>query len=137
MESTDTIVYKYNKIFYKISQILSIPFRIWFKHWPLPCFFSTFVAARPNENYHIKKLLSFEIPSSTEWGINNKFVPNYFVDIQKYQKKKFLLLDQYRLEMKKPPHPRSVVNINALSIYRGGIVGLKHAEAFYVNKIIN
>ena len=39
--------------------------------------------------------------------------------------------------MKKPPHPRSVVNINALSIYRGGIVGLKHAEAFYVNKIIN
>ena len=30
--------------------------------------------------------------------------------------------------MRNPPHPRSLKNINALSIYRGGVVGLKHAS---------
>ena len=54
-------------------------------------FFSTFVASRPNNDYTIKKLLSFEIPSSTDWGINQHgrlFCPNYFVDTHKYIKKK-------------------------------------------------
>ena len=47
-------------------------------------FFSTFIACRPNKDFKIKKFLSFEIPSSTDWGINNNgrlFNPNYFVDI--------------------------------------------------------
>ncbi len=101
-------------------------------------FFSTFVASRPNKNFQIQKLLSFEIPSSTDWGINNKiFTPNYFVDIHKYQKKKIRLLNQYKYEMRSSPHPRSLKNINALSVYRGGIVGLKHAEAFYLNRSIS
>ena len=101
-------------------------------------FFSTFVASRPNKNFQIQKLLSFEVPSSTDWGINNKiFTPNYFVDINKYQKKKIRLLNQYKYEMRSSPHPRSLKNINALSVYRGGIVGLKHAEAFYLNRSIS
>ena len=39
--------------------------------------------------------------------------------------------------MRQAPHPRSIKNINALSIFRGGVVGLNYAEAFFVNKIIN
>ena len=101
-------------------------------------FFSTFVASRPNNDFSIKKLLSFEIPSSTDWGVFNKsFIPNYFVDIQKYKKKKENLLKFYKYEMRQAPHPRSIKNINALSIFRGGVVGLNYAEAFFVNKIIN
>ena len=102
-------------------------------------FFSTFVACRPNNSFFVKKLLSFEIPSSTDWGIsyNNKnFCPNYFVDINKFLKKKLKLLDCYKFEMRKAPHPRSIKNIKALSNYRGGIVGVENAEAFIVNKII-
>ena len=38
--------------------------------------------------------------------------------------------------MRKAPHSRSIKNINALSIVRGGTVGLHYAEAFYINKII-
>lgn len=102
-------------------------------------FFSTFVASRPNNDFHIKKLLSFEIPSSTDWGINNNgrfFNPNYFVDISKVVKKKEKLLNQYKFELRKAPHSRSIKNINSLSIVRGGIVGVNNAEAFYINKIV-
>ena len=103
-------------------------------------FFSTFVASRPNSEFKIKKLLSFEIPSSTDWGINSRgriFNPNYFVDISRYSKKKERLLNQYKFEMRKPPHSRSIKNINALSIFRGGMAGLHKAEAFFINKIID
>lgn len=103
-------------------------------------FFSTFVACRPNKNFKVKKLLSFEIPSSTDWGIanNNKiFSPNYFVDISNFVKKKENLLKQYKFELRSAPHPRSIKNINSLGVYRGGIVGLKHAEAFLINKILD
>ena len=103
-------------------------------------FFSTFVASRPNSEFKIKKFLSFEIPSSTDWGINSNnrsFDPNYFVDILKDSKKKELLLNQYKFEMRKPPHSRSIKNINALSIVRGGVVGIHKAEAFFINRIID
>ena len=103
-------------------------------------FFSTFVASRPNKSFLIKKLLSFEIPSSTDWGINNNgrlFCPNYFVDISKFLKKKEKLINEYKFELREAPHSRSIKNINALSIVRGGTVGLNYAESFYINKIIN
>ncbi len=103
-------------------------------------FFSTFVASRPSKNFEIKKLLSFEIPSSTDWGINNNgrlFAPNYFVDIKKYIKKKIILLNKYKFEMRQPPHSRSIKNITSLSVFRGGSVGFHNAEAFYVNKILS
>ncbi len=102
-------------------------------------FFSTFVASRPSKDFEIKKLLSFEIPSSTDWGINSSgrlFNPNYFVDIKKYIKKKKILLNHYKYEMRQPPHSRSMKNIISLSIFRGGAVGFYNAEAFYVNKIL-
>ena len=101
-------------------------------------FYSTFVASRPNKDFKIRKLLSFEIPSSTDWGIANKsFIPNYFVDIKKYKSKKEKLLTFYKHEMRFPPHSRSIKNLNSLSIFRGGIVGLDYAEAFLVNRIID
>jgi hypothetical protein len=39
--------------------------------------------------------------------------------------------------MRLPPHSRSIKNLNSLSIFRGGIVGLDYAEAFLVNRIID
>ena len=103
-------------------------------------FFSTFIACRPNKDFKIKKFLSFEIPSSTDWGINNNgrlFNPNYFVDIKKFLSTKEKLLNEYKFEMREAPHSRSIKNINSISIVRGGVVGLHHAECFYVNKVID
>ena len=53
------------------------------------------------------------------------------------QKKKEKLLKFYKYEMRRPPHSRSIKNINSLSIFRGGVVGLNNAEAFFVNKIVD
>ena len=59
------------------------------------------------------------------------------MDIKKYLSSKEILLNEYKFEMREAPHSRSTKNINAISIVRGGVVGLHHAEAFYVNKILD
>ena len=48
-------------------------------------FDATMIATRPTPNSKINKVICYETPSSTEWG-NEKFFPNYFVDIQKVSK---------------------------------------------------
>ena len=58
------------------------------------------------------------------------------MDIKKYIKKKIILLNQYKFEMRQSPHSRSIKNITSLSVFRGGSVGFHNAEAFYVNKIL-
>ena len=48
-------------------------------------------ATRPKPNSFVKKIYSFEVLSSTNWSINNSglvFVPNYFLNISKFLKKK-------------------------------------------------
>ena len=102
------------------------------------CNEAVLVAARPNKNSKLKKLLAFEIPSSTEWshGIFQNFTPSYYVDIEKFINLKIKILKFYDYELRKFPHPRSTENIIALSKLSGSIVGLKNAEKFEVIKII-
>ena len=102
-------------------------------------FFSTFVASRPNKNFKIQRLLSFEIPSSTDWLFIIKFSsPNYSLIHTNIKKKKIKLLNQYKYEMRNPPHPRSPQKILTLYLFiGGGVVGLKHAEAFLIHKILD
>lgn len=48
-------------------------------------------AIRPQPGLSVKKILSFETPSSSEWSspsMGSPFVPNYFVDISKHMEKK-------------------------------------------------
>ena len=42
---------------------------------------ATLTACRPLNN-KIKKLISFEVPSSTEWNYPQSFNPNYFINIE-------------------------------------------------------
>ena len=57
----------------------------------------------------------------------------YFVDIKKYIKKKIILLNKYKFEMRQPPHSRSVKNITSLSVFRGGSVGFHNACLLYTS----
>ena len=52
---------------------------------------------RPTPEETEKKILCFEILSSTEWSDKNKqiFCPNYFVDISKFIDKKLTALKIY------------------------------------------
>lgn len=96
-------------------------------------FEATIIATRPQNNFLIKKILTFEIPSSTDsnfYSVTSNFCPNYFVDIGGQVNLKMKILKKYQNEMKKYPHYRSLVGIKNLSMYRGNIVSLKFAEAF-------
>jgi len=86
------------------------------------------VAARPVGN-NIKKILAYETPSETEWGIK-PFTPNIYVNITGTMDDKLKAMKCYKSELRKYPHPRSLENITVLAKHRGAEVGLLAAEAF-------
>ena len=93
-------------------------------------FETSLVATRPI-NHKIKKILSYECLSETEWGQPiEPFTPNVYVDISDTIKTKIEAMKAYESEIKPYPHPRSLEMINILAKMRGGVVGLNAAEAF-------
>ena len=112
-------------IFTHSNSDLNIDHRITFQ--------STLTACRPQKNSFVRKLYSYEVPSSTEWSfgkISQNFQPNYFVNIEKNIKNKIKSLKFYKSELREFPHPRSIKNIQNISSVRGSSVGLKNAESF-------
>jgi len=90
-------------------------------------------ACRPQPMCSVRRLLSFETASSTEWqtaGSYLPFQPNYFENVSKYIKLKMKALIAYDSEMRDYPHPRSLKNVENLAKLRGSSVGFKTAEAF-------
>lgn len=93
-------------------------------------FDAALVATRPINN-KIKKILSYETLSNTEWGQPiEPFVPNVYVDISETIDKKMEAMKIYESELKAYPHPRSLEVIEALAKKRGSEAGVKFAEAF-------
>jgi N-acetylglucosamine malate deacetylase 1 len=102
---------------------------------------SVITACRPQKKNPVKKLLFFEIPSSTDWQIGNKknnvFNPNWFEDISKTRSLKIKALKAYKTEIRKWPHPRSIKGINSLMQVRGATAGFNFAEAFVLGRFKN
>ena len=95
-------------------------------------FDSTLIAARPGLS-SVETIFSYELPGFVKVSFN----PNVFENIQKEFPKKLKALKQYKSEIMKFPHPRSLESIENLSIYRGIQSGLQKAEAFeLIKKII-
>jgi len=91
---------------------------------------ATVTATRPSKNTHVKEVISFEIPSSTEWYFPAEFSPNVFVDITKQINSKINALKKYKHEIRQFPHPRSVVALEAIAKRWGSVSGFQYAEAF-------
>ena len=90
-------------------------------------------ACRPIPGQPVKRLLSFEVASSTEWqppGSAPAFQPNWFVDISAQWKCKREALAAYTSEMRPWPHARSLEALEHLARWRGAQVGVEAAEAF-------
>jgi len=102
---------------------------------------SVVTAARPLPESHVKTLLFFETPSSTEWqtfGSALPFMPNWFNDISETLVLKLKALEAYESEMRSYPHPRSIEAVEYLARWRGATVGVKAAEGFILGrKLIN
>jgi LmbE family N-acetylglucosaminyl deacetylase len=103
-------------------------------------FEAVLVATRPIYKNPVKKILSYEALSETEWGrgfTKKAFQPDVYVDISDTFKKKIEAMKAYKSELKKYPHPRSLEVIKALAQKRGSEAGLRLAEAFVLIREIN
>ena len=79
----------------------------------------------------IKKILSYETLSETNWSQNNGFFkPNVFIDISKYLEQKIRIMNIYKTEIEPFPFPRNEKTIRAQSALNGSQSGFKAAEAF-------
>lgn len=95
-------------------------------------FQATLQATRPGALNHVAAVLSFEVPSSTEWRFVETFQPNYFVPIEGEIDAKIEAMSAYGAEMKPFPFPRSAELIRALAMVRGANAGVAFAEAFHL-----
>ena len=79
----------------------------------------------------LKKILSYETLSVTEWGSTiDPFIPNSYVDISETFNNKIEAMKAYSSELKPYPHPRSLEIIEALAKKRGSEIYVNFAEAF-------
>ena len=123
-----------NKILIKIKP------QILFTHWRYDInmdhqeiYKSTLVLIRPVHGF-LKKVYCYETLSSSEWHPEESFIPNHFVDIEKYISKKQEAFSLLKTEVRKYPHPRSLEGVKILAQYRGMQSGNKYAEAFRLIK---
>ena len=121
-------IFKPSIIFTHYSNCLNVDHRITFE--------AVMTACRPINSLSVKKILSFEIPSSTDWALfkGRNFQPNYFIDISKHIKRKIELIKFYKEELRNYPHSRSIRSLKSLASVRGVSCGVKYAEGFYLNR---
>lgn len=90
---------------------------------------ATITAFRPQYGDNIK-ILSYYIPSSTDYNPFNQFLGNVYYNIENTIKNKLETLKIYDKEMIQYPHTRSYENIENIAKVWGSEVGLKYAEKF-------
>lgn len=94
-------------------------------------------ACRPQRGHPVRRLLCFEVPSSTEWALPGSvpgFAPNWFEDIGATLPAKLAALQCYQAELRAAPHPRSLEAVTALARWRGATCGAEAAEAFVLGR---
>lgn len=94
---------------------------------------SSLVAVRPVMGQVVKEVYCYKVPSSTEWTPNKAdtmFMPNYFVDIEKFAEQKYKAFACYSTELRDYPHPRSIQYLRETDKTAGLRVGLLSAEEF-------
>ena len=95
-------------------------------------------ACRPLPGSPVREIYTFEVLSATGWNNStvNPFIPSVFIDISAHLQTKMNALAAYDLEMRAPPHSRSLENAKRLAELRGNSVGVVAAEAMMVIRVI-
>ena len=95
------------------------------------------VAARPVPGTPVRRLCSFQVPSSTDWAPpipGSTFAPNLYVDIAETLETKLTAMKAYAAafvsEVRAFPHPRSLEALTAYARGNGAASGLLAAEPF-------
>ncbi len=89
-------------------------------------------ACRPVGDYCVKRIYTYETPSSTEWNFASKefFAPNVFFDISDTIDAKIKGMECYLTERTEYPHPRSAESLRIIARRWGTQVGYDMAEGF-------
>lgn len=96
-------------------------------------FQAAMAALRPAANPGIRTVFCYETPSSTEQAPpvpEAAFLPNCYVNVDRYLERKLQALRCYRTEARAFPHPRSEEAVTLLAKRRGVESGFDAAEAF-------
>jgi LmbE family N-acetylglucosaminyl deacetylase len=96
---------------------------------------AVWTACRPYRFPGIRRLATFETPSSTEWGWpfqSDAFAPNLFIDVSGTLEAKVAALECYESELREYPHPRSARAIRERAAYWGSVVGKEAVEPFMI-----
>ena len=99
-------------------------------------FAATLVATRPHKNSNVQEVLSYEIPTSTEWFFSSQFNPNVFVDISKELASKIKAIKAYETDIREFPHPRSIEALEVITKRWGSVAGFNFAEAFRLVRML-
>ena len=89
------------------------------------------VATRPYAAPFIRRVYSFETPSSSEWTASQRdrpFTPNVFSDISAELDRKLDAMRCYRSELRPYPHPRSLRSLRERAGYWGSVANMPAAE---------
>jgi LmbE family N-acetylglucosaminyl deacetylase len=98
-------------------------------------FAASLIACRSISRHKVKRLLAYEVPSSTDIAPpfpEYAFQPNYYVNASGFIDRKIDALRAYVREMKEFPHPRSAKGLRVFAEKRGMEIGFEAAEAFMV-----
>jgi len=102
-------------------------------------FEAVITATRPLESESVQGVLSFEVPSATEWqgaNISKDFLPNVFIQISDtHLRSKQKAMESYEFERRLYPHPRSPEALEVIAKRWGINTGVSYAEAFYLVRL--
>lgn len=139
--SLKTLIPEISKIFSEVEPEIIYTLNRSDAHSDHRIIFDAIAACTKSFRYpYIKQVFMYECISETEFApcLHEKvFMPNYFVDITKYFNEKINILKIYKSELGDHPFPRSLKNVEALSVFRGSSVGVEYAEAFQIIKLID
>jgi LmbE family N-acetylglucosaminyl deacetylase len=74
-------------------------------------------------------VLACESPGEATWN-GDAFRATFFVDVTVGLERKLAAMQEYRSELRPPPHPRSIEALGALAVVRGSEAGFAVAEGF-------
>jgi N-acetylglucosamine malate deacetylase 1 len=93
----------------------------------------TLVATRPKPGGMVSRVLSYYVPSSTDWApytAERAFFPTWFIDISDTIEDKLRAVAHYSSETPPYPHPRSLEAIRSQARFWGSSLGLEYVEPF-------
>ena len=99
---------------------------------------ATLMSTRPGAQNSVRRVLSYEVLSSSEWSFGNAFLPNFFERLKEEDVvRKWRALAIYATEVRAYPFPRSNEGIRAHAMMRGMQAGFEFAEAFQLIRELN